>query len=100
MDLNTEKTGKISKKEFRNILNFWGFTISEEVFDKIFCKFDLDGDGKISYKDFQLSIGMEMFPSEGIYFRLDKPQQCKINCCQHEECWQPTKNNQNFCEVH
>jgi Ca2+-binding EF-hand superfamily protein len=32
MDLNTEKTGKISKKEFRNILNFWGLTISEDVF--------------------------------------------------------------------
>ncbi len=61
MDLNTEKTGKISKKEFRNILNFWGITISEDVFNQIFSKFDLDGDGKISYKDFQLSIGMEMF---------------------------------------
>jgi Ca2+-binding EF-hand superfamily protein len=72
MDLNTEKTGKISKKEFKDILNFWGLTISDDVFIQIFNKFDLDGDGKISYKDFQLSIGMEMFPSEGLYFRLDK----------------------------
>ena len=32
MDLNTEKTGKISPKEFRNILNFWGYTIDDEVF--------------------------------------------------------------------
>jgi len=29
----------------------------------------LDGDGEISYKDFQVSIGSEMFPSEGLYFR-------------------------------
>ena len=41
-----------------------------------------------------------MFPSEGLYFRQDKPQQCKINSCQHDECWQPTKNNQNFCVLH
>ena len=52
MDLNVEKTGKISKKEFRFYLNFWGMDISQEIFDKCFNKFDLDGDGLISYKDF------------------------------------------------
>ena len=52
MDLNVEKTGKISKKEFRFYLNFWGMDIKQDVFDKIFSKFDLDGDGLISYKDF------------------------------------------------
>ena len=62
MDLNTQKTGKISRKEFKDILNFWGLTIEDEVFNKIFTKFDLDGDGKISYKDFQLTVGSEMFP--------------------------------------
>jgi hypothetical protein len=98
--LNTEKTGKISKKEFRDILNFWCITIEDDVFDKIFGKFDVDGDGKISFKDFYLSIGMDMFPAEGLYFRQDKPQQCRINCCQQDECWQPTRTNQNFCDVH
>ncbi len=73
MDLNIEKTGKISKREFKFYLNFWGITISEEQFTQIFNKFDLDGDGEISYKDFQVSIGSEMFPSEGLYFRQDKP---------------------------
>lgn len=52
MDLNIEKTGKISKREFKFYLNFWGITISEEQFISIFNKFDLDGDGEISYKDF------------------------------------------------
>ena len=52
MDLNVEKTGKISKKEFRFYLNFWGMDIEQDVFDRIFSKFDLDGDGLISYKDF------------------------------------------------
>ena len=41
-----------------------------------------------------------MFPAEGLYFRQDKVQQAKINCCNHEECWQPTKNNANFCVLH
>lgn len=51
-DLNMEKTGKISKREFRYMLDFWGMDISEEEFNAIFTKFDMDGDGFISYKDF------------------------------------------------
>lgn len=30
MDLNIEKTGKISRKEFKFFLNFWGLDFSEE----------------------------------------------------------------------
>lgn len=52
MDLNIEKTGKISKREFKFYLNFWGMEIGDFEFDHIFSKFDLDGDGLISYKDF------------------------------------------------
>ena len=52
MDLNVEKSGKISRKEFRFYLNFWGMEIQDEIFDKIFSKYDIDGDGLISYKDF------------------------------------------------
>jgi Ca2+-binding EF-hand superfamily protein len=69
MDLNIEKTGKISEKEFKFYLEFWGMAISERDFKAIFSSFDADGDGKISYKDFQSSIGSEMFPAEGLYFR-------------------------------
>ena len=73
MDLNIEKTGKISQREFKFYLNFWGIDISQSDFDHVFNRFDLDKDGLISYKDFQISIGSEMFPSEGLYFRQDKP---------------------------
>lgn len=45
MDLNIEKSGKISKREFRFYLNFWGMEISQSEFDHIFNKFDLDKDG-------------------------------------------------------
>ena len=74
MDLNIEKTGQISKKEFKFFLKFWGLDISDKDFLHCFKKFDIDGDGFISYKDFQMSIGSEMFPSEGLYFRQDKPK--------------------------
>jgi len=52
MDLCIEKTGNISKKEFKFFLHFWGMEIPDDVFDKCFANFDIDGDGKISYKDF------------------------------------------------
>lgn len=93
MDLNIEKTGRISKKEFKFFLNFWGMDITEEEITRCFNNFDIDGDGVISYKDFQKSIGADMFPAEGLYFRQDIPQQCKIIACEHPECFQPTKNN-------
>jgi Ca2+-binding EF-hand superfamily protein len=50
--LNVEKSGKISQREFQFYLNFWGMEITAEEFKKVFDKFDLDGDGFISYKDF------------------------------------------------
>jgi len=87
MDLNIEKTGKISSRELKFYLNFWGITINEDEFNHVFNRFDLDGDGVISYKDFQESIGSEMFPSEGLYFRQDVPQQNKIIICMHDECF-------------
>ena len=52
MDLNIEKTGKISEKEFKFYLEFWGMPISDKDFKAVFEGFDEDGDGKISYKDF------------------------------------------------
>ena len=69
MDLNVEKTGRITKREFWSYLVFWGMEISDAEFTAIFNKFDHDGDGVISYRDFQVSIGSEMFPAEGLYFR-------------------------------
>jgi Ca2+-binding EF-hand superfamily protein len=80
-DLNIEKTGRISKNEFKYFLAFWGMDITDAEFNSAYGQFDVDGDGFISYKDFQQSIGSEMFPQEGLYFRQDKPQICKINVC-------------------
>lgn len=81
MDLNIEKTGKISKKEFKFYLNFWGMDFKEEEITKCFNSFDIDGDGLISYKDFQLSCGSEMFPAEDQYFRFDDSRLCIQETC-------------------
>lgn len=98
--MNVSKTGKISKDEFRYFLQFWGMNITDEQFEAAFAKFDLDGDGALSYKDFQISIGVEMFPTEGLYFRQDKAQLGHVNACKQSECWQPTRNTLNYCDVH
>lgn len=61
-DINKSKSGKICPEELKYYLDFWGIFVQKEKFQSIFNKFDLDGDGMISYKDFQVSIGSEMFP--------------------------------------
>lgn len=61
-DLNVEKTGYISPNELKFYLHFWGIDISEEEFQRVFKNFDIDNDGRISYKDFYMSIGLELFP--------------------------------------
>ncbi len=52
MDLNMEKTGSIAPEELRFYFKHWGLNLTDEQFQFLFDKFDLDGDGKISYKDF------------------------------------------------
>lgn len=41
----------------------------------------MDKDGKISYKDFYNSIGLELYPQEGLYFRQEKLKAIKIMTC-------------------
>lgn len=69
MDLNMEKSGAILPDELRFYFKHWGLNLTDEQFIHIFDRFDLDKDGKISYKDFQLTVGSEIHPAEGLYFR-------------------------------
>ena len=57
MDLNLEKTGYIMPDELRFYFEHWGLTLTPSQFQYLFDKFDSDKDGKISYKDFQLTAG-------------------------------------------
>ena len=66
----------------------------------MFSKFDYDGDGKISYKDFHKTVGSEIHPGESLYFRQDKPHMMRVSKCKHDKCWQPTQGDGNFCALH
>ena len=69
-DMNKDiHTDGISKNELRFYLNHWGLRMSDEQFKAIYAMFDSDGDGKISYTDFQAAIGKEIHPGETLYFR-------------------------------
>lgn len=69
MDLNTDKNIGICTEELKYQLKFWGMNFSDEQFDELFNSMDLDNDGMISYTDLVLSIGQEIHPAEGLYFR-------------------------------
>ena len=62
-------------------LHHWGLYLTDQQFRKVFDKFDQDKDGKISYEDFQNTVGMEINPMEFLYFRQDNPKAAKIINC-------------------
>lgn len=51
------KTGVICEDELWYYLRHWGFKTSEAKFQELYKLLDVDGDGKISYEDFQKSAG-------------------------------------------
>lgn len=81
MDLNVSKSGMIQPNELRFILKHWGMHVTDETFNNLFKQLDADGDGLISYKDFAITVGSEIHPAEGLYFRQDKPMNATIRSC-------------------
>ena len=74
--------------------------MTDEQFKFLFGKFDDDNDGKISYKDFQKTVGSEIHPAEGLYFRQDKKMNQTIDTCKNEKCWQAIAGIGKFCSLH
>jgi len=81
------------------MLNWWGIQISDQKVQELFDYLDLDKDGKISYKDFQNTIGLEITPWEGLYFRQDKPVE-KDATCKQQNCWNLLTGLSKFCALH
>ena len=52
MSLNWQNNGAISTEELKFYLNHWGIAFTDAEFEALFSKYDVDGDGHISYKDF------------------------------------------------
>lgn len=63
-DLNTNKSGAIMPNELRQYLKHWGYFLTDEQFETLFKKLDYNKDGKVSYEDFQNSVGKEISPPE------------------------------------
>ena len=51
------KSGFIQESELKFYLKHWGFETNEAMFRNLYSKLDVDGDGHISYEDFQRSAG-------------------------------------------
>lgn len=83
-DLNKGRSGAIMEEELKFYLDHWGFQMSEEQFNQVFKKFDFDCDGKISFDDFQKTIGNEIHPGETLYFRQEFSRLNKNNKCKHQ----------------
>lgn len=58
----------------------WGYYLDDDQFQILFNKLDYDKDGKISYEDFQNSVGNEISPPEFLYFRQDLRRQKPVKC--------------------
>ena len=91
-DMNQDKSGTIEADELKFYFNHWGLHLTDAQMDYIFKRFDYDGDGVISYKDFNRTVGNEIHPGETLYFRQDKPQMMKMSKCKHDKCWLPTQS--------
>jgi hypothetical protein len=87
-------------EELKFYLKHWGIHVTDETFNKIFETLDWDKDGKVSYTDFQKTVGREIHPGEDLYFRQDNSSMLTMTACKHPKCWQPTKQGKNYCSLH
>ena len=71
-----------------------------DKFNELFDYFDADGDGKISYKDFQETVGEQMQPNQGKYWRQDNPRPTRIKSCKTDHCWLGAQDFSVYCKIH
>ena len=98
--MDISHNGAINEDDFKFYLTHWGISTSKEKFDEVFNYFDHDGDGKISYKDFQATIGKVMQPDKGAYWRRDMPRPTRIKSCKNDHCWLVAPEFSNYCKIH
>ena len=99
-DFNEDNDPYIQKHELQFFLNHWGFPLTQDQADQVFDYFDADKDGLISYRDFIDSIGYEIHPEEGLYFRQDVHHNIKQSVCAYKGCWQATQGRKAYCVAH
>ena len=85
--MDVSHTGALSPDDLKFYLKHWGIQASKEKFDELFKNFDHDGDGKISYKDFVKTVGKDMQPDQGMYWRRDTVRPSRFKACKKDHCW-------------
>jgi len=100
MEMDVGKHGCIIPEDLKFYLTHWGVAANQEKFEELFNFFDADGDGKISYKDFQQTVGKEMQPDQGAYWRQDMPRQNRIKSCRSDNCWLVAQDFSVYCKIH
>ena len=87
-DISTEG---ISPPELKFYFNHWGIKMTDEQFQEIYEWFDADGDGCVSYQDFNAAVGSEIHPGETPYFRFESKAEgdgsARVKNCKHLQCW-------------
>jgi Ca2+-binding EF-hand superfamily protein len=72
IDLSKDQSGVVEPEELLFYIQHWGFHVSKETLAEIYSMLDYDRDGKVSYQDFQKTVGAYLHPVEELYFRQDQ----------------------------
>ena len=82
-------------------LAFWGFIAPESQVRDLFNWMDHDKDGQLSFEDLRETIGLDVSPQEGVYFRQNI-KNSKSQPCQFPSCWENTlyNNKSAYCPLH
>jgi len=97
----TPQENYVSFARFHDLIGFWGFVASAEQIREVFEWLDSDKDGKLSFEDVRETIGLDVAPKEGNYFRQNVVNS-KSQPCNYPSCWENTlyNNRSSFCPLH
>lgn len=86
---------------FKELIKLWGFVATETQIRALYDWLDFDKDGKLSFEDMKLTIGLDVSPQEAVYFRQNI-RNSKNQPCAFEGCWENTLYNSKsaYCPLH
>lgn len=92
--------GYIDEARLLHYVKHWSLGSEEGEFERLLKKLDYDGDGRISYADFQNTIGKDTHPKEFFYFRQDYQKKARPVTCKLDDCFKPPCGNFEYCSFH
>ena len=91
----------VQYERFAELMNFWGFIAPETEVRNLYNWLDQDKDGQLSFEDLRETIGLDVSPQEGVYFRQNI-KNSKSQPCHFPSCWENTlyNNRSAYCPLH